>query len=166
MSDETPVRGRVASLNVSGGGVPKRPVGTARVGPEGLEGDRQDDTRHHGGPRRAVCLLALEVLERLAAEGHPIGIGTTGENVTVSGLPWGDVLPGRRLAFEGGVVLEVTGFALPCGKIRGSFADGHVDRLHHEDHPGQSRVYARVVSEGTLVAGEGVSLLPRPSGAA
>lgn len=155
---EHPVEGRVARLLVSRGGVPKRPVPEAAVAPEGLAGDWQRDRRYHGGPDRAVCLFALEVIEALRAEGHPVEPGSTGENVTVEGLPWGDVAPGRRLAFDGGVVLEVVSYAAPCATIRGSFTGGQSRRIDQEIHPGSSRVYARVVSGGTLKEGAAVRL--------
>ena len=47
---------RVARINTSPGGVPKRPVESARVGRLGLEGDAHTDRTVHGGPFRAVCL--------------------------------------------------------------------------------------------------------------
>ena len=156
------VVGRVHSLNVSGGGVPKRPVPEAYVTKNGLRGDTQGDLRYHGGPERAVSLFSLDVIERLRAEGHAIAPGTAGENVTLSGLDWALVAPGARLEFEGGVVLEVASYCVPCGKIRGSFAEGKIHRINQEDHPGESRVYARVVTEGTLREAEPVRLVPAP----
>lgn len=151
--------GRVRSVNVSGGGVPKRPVPEAFVATEGLRGDVQADRRYHGGPERAVSLFSLEVVERLRAEGHPIVPGSAGENLTLEGLDWSLVVPGARLELEGGVVLEVASYCVPCGKIRPSFADGKVHRINQEDHPGESRVYARVVAEGTVRAGVAVRLV-------
>lgn len=155
-----PVVGRVHSLNVSGGGVPKRPVPEAYVTKDGLRGDTQGDLRYHGGPERAVSLFSLDVIARLRDEGHAIAPGTAGENVTISGLDWALVVPGARLEFAGGVVLEVASYCVPCGKIRASFADGKIHRINQEDHPGESRVYARVVFEGTMRAGEAVQLRP------
>ena len=148
--------GRVHSLNVSGGGVPKRPVPEAEVTGNGLRGDVQGDRRYHGGPDRAVSLFSLDVIERLRAEGHPVSPGSAGENVTVAGLDWALVVPGARLEFEGGVVLEVASYCVPCGKIRASFAGGKIHRISQEDHPGESRVYARVIVEGVLREGEAV----------
>ncbi|PYM54959.1 MAG: MOSC domain-containing protein, partial [Candidatus Rokuibacteriota bacterium] len=52
--------GRIAQVNVSPGGVPKRPVPEARVTPLGIEGDGHRDRERHGGPERALCLFALE----------------------------------------------------------------------------------------------------------
>ena len=152
--------GRVHSLNVSGGGVPKRPVPEAHVTRDGLVGDVQADRRYHGGPERAVSLFSLDVIERLRAEGHPVSPGSAGENVTLAGIDWGLVVPGARLELEGGVVLEVTKYCTPCGKIRPSFADGNVHRISQEDHPGESRVYARVVAEGTVREGESARVVP------
>jgi MOSC domain-containing protein YiiM len=80
------MRGRVARLNVSDGGVPKLPVAEARLTPTGLVGDRQRFPLIHGGPDRALSLFSLEIIERLRAEGHPIEPGSTGENLTVAGL--------------------------------------------------------------------------------
>jgi len=151
-----PRAGRVVQVNVSDGGVPKRPVPSARVTRNGLSGDRQRDLRYHGGPARAVCLLALEVIERLRAEGHPIEPGSTGENLTLAGLDWGALGKGSRLRFEGGVQLEVTGLAAPCPIIRGSFAGGGFERLDGQRHPGEARLYCRVLEEGEVRAGEGV----------
>jgi MOSC domain-containing protein YiiM len=138
--------------------VPKVPVPSARVSRSGVAGDRQRDLLYHGGPDRAVCCLALEVIERLRAEGHPIAPGTTGENLTLAGLDWPRVRPGAQLVFAGGVELEVTGFAAPCGNSRGSFKGGEIERLSDKRHPGESRVYCRVLAEGEVSAGEAVRL--------
>ncbi|MDJ0522607.1 MAG: MOSC domain-containing protein [Planctomycetota bacterium] len=155
----TPPRaGTIHRINVSDGGVPKLPVAEAEVGVEGLSTDRQAHPRFHGGPERAVCLLGLDAIERLQAEGHPIQPGTTGENVTVAGLDWSDVVPGVRLAFAEGVELEVLSYASPCAAIRASFEDGRFKRMLADQHPGESRVYARVLEPGTLRVGEACTL--------
>ena len=52
--------GRVEHICVSGGGVPKNPVESARVTTLGLEGDAQTHTDVHGGPDRAVCLFSTD----------------------------------------------------------------------------------------------------------
>ena len=153
-----PSPGRVHQISVSDGGVPKHAVLGAVVDAQGVSGDRQRDLRHHGGPDRAVCLLALEVIERLAAEGHPIVPGSTGENITVAGLDWDAVQPGTRFVFAGGVELQVTSWAVPCRNIAGSFADGGIARLHADADPRSSRAYARVLRGGTLGVGEAVRI--------
>ena len=149
---------RVHQLNVSPGGVPKRPVERASLTPDGLVGDDHDDKVHHGGPDRAVCLYALERIVALSAEGHPVEPGHLGENVTVAGLDWDAVHPGARLRI-GPALLEVTRYTTPCSTIRRSFSDGHFNRIHEARHSGWSRVYARVVEGGEVAAGDVVEIV-------
>jgi MOSC domain-containing protein YiiM len=147
----------IASLNVSGGGVPKRPVARARITAAGMEGDRQRKLDIHGGPDRALCLWSLELIEALRAEGHPVSPGSAGENVTVSGVDWGRVVPGARLRL-GSVLVEVTSYTNPCRTIRASFARWRTGRISQQTHPGWSRVYARVLEEGEVAAGDLVAV--------
>ena len=151
----------VLSLNVSQGGVTKLPIAEAHVGVAGMSGDCQRNLKYHGGPDRALCLFALEVIEALAAEGHPIGIGTTGENVTLAGLDWGEMTPGTRLRLGAAVLVEVTDYTKPCRTIQHSFTGRRSGRISQKTHPGWSRVYARVVAEGVVRAGDPVVLLGR-----
>jgi MOSC domain-containing protein YiiM len=148
----------VHSLNVSPGGVPKRPVPHAVVTTAGLVGDAQRNLKYHGGPERAVCLWALEVIEELRGEGHPVAVGSTGENVTVAGLPWSLVVPGARLAL-GPVLVEITDYTRPCRTISGSFLGGRTGRISQRTHPGSSRVYARVIAGGPLRVGDSVRVV-------
>ncbi|HKE76045.1 MAG TPA: MOSC domain-containing protein [Acidimicrobiales bacterium] len=158
-----PHAGRVVGVHVSQGGVPKVPVASAAVGWRGLDGDRQATRRHHGRVWQAVCLWSAEVIDRLAGEGHPIFPGAAGENVTVAEVDWAALRPGTRLrlgAAEGGAVVEVTLPALPCTKNARRFAGGDVDRMHHERHPGDSRLYALVVTPGSVAVGDEVAVEP------
>ena len=152
--------GRVVQVSVSPGGVPKQPVPAARVGRLGLEGDAQAHRGVHGGPHRAVCLLASEAIGRVAADGHPIVPGSVGENLTTEGVELAHLEPGTRLRFDGGLVLEVSAPANPCDTIRGSFSDGKSGRISILRFPSDSRVYARVLTEGAVATGEGFSVLP------
>src|SRR5437588_9460579 len=112
--------GRLESINVSRGGLPKTSVFEGLVTEEGLDGDRQRDLRFQGGPDRAVILFSLDVIRALQAEGHPIDAGTTGENLTVSGITWEGVVPGSVI-IVGPVRLLVSKYTSPCVKIRHSF---------------------------------------------
>jgi MOSC domain-containing protein YiiM len=150
--------GRIAQLSISAGGVPTRGVARAWVDVLGLEGDAHR-WEHHGGPERAVCLFSLEMIEALAAEGHAIEPGTIGENVTVEGIDWSLVMPGARLRLGDEVVLEVTRYTSPCYKIAPVFLDGACRRVSQKQNPGWSRVYTRVLVEGSLRAGDPVRLL-------
>lgn len=154
-------QGSVVSINVSRGGVPKHPVLTAYVDANGVEGDAQKHLDIHGGPERAVCLYSLEVIEALRAEGHPIAPGTAGENLTLSGIDWQAMLPGARIEI-GDVLLEVTRFTSPCKAIGASFRNGEFVRISQKVHPGWSRVYARVLNEGTVSPGSPAILVALP----
>lgn len=151
--------GILVSINISAGGVPKRRVADARVSLSGLKGDDQDDKTHHGGPDRAVCIYSLERIRELHAEGHPIDVGTAGENMTVEGLDWELVVPGSRLRVGDEVLLDVTSFISPCKTIKESFIDGDFTRISQKHHPGWSRVYARVLSEGGVYFGDIIEVL-------
>ena len=72
--NDMPEVGRIESINVSRGGVPKTPVFEALVTADGIDGDRQRDLRFHGGPERAVVLFSLDVIRALQREGHPINV--------------------------------------------------------------------------------------------
>jgi MOSC domain-containing protein YiiM len=150
--------GSVASINLSPGGVPKRRVNDAKVSRSGLDKDAQDDTIHHGGPERAVCLYSLERIRSLQSEGHPIEPGTAGENVTVEGIDWDLVVPGTRVRVGDEVLLEIASFTNPCKTIKASFIDGKFIRIAQKLHPGWSRVYARVLSEGSIRSGDPVEV--------
>jgi MOSC domain-containing protein YiiM len=141
--------GKLVSINSSGGGVPKRPVLFSNVNSLGLEDDRHID-RNHGGPDRAICIYSLELIKALRAEGHPIDIGTAGENFTVEDLDWSLMQPGALVTAGAEVRLEVTSFTTPCKTIAGSFIDGKFSRISQKLHPGWSRVYARVVTPGAV----------------
>jgi len=151
--------GRIVQLSVSNGGVPKRAVSTARITPAGLEGDAHRNHEHHGGPERAVCLFAMEAIRALQAEGHPLVPGALGENVTLEGLDWSAVQPGARLQLGDEVVVEVTRYTTPCFNIRPAFRGGDYSLVSQKRHPGRSRVYARVITTGTLRSGDAARLL-------
>ena len=147
---------RIFQINISDGGVPKYPVQQAEVTADGLVGDRQADLEHHGGPDRALCLFSLERIIVLQEEGHPIFPGSTGENLTITGLPWDEMEPGVQLRLGSDVCIEITSFTSPCGKIKESFVHGDLRRNSQEDNPGWSRLYARVLKPGVLKIGDAV----------
>lgn len=153
------MRGYVYQLNCSQGGVPKLPVREAELTPTGLVGDVQAKPFIHGGKERALSLYALELIETLRAEGHPIYPGSAGENVTVAGLDWTKLAPGVRLAIGEQVVVEISGYANPCPSIRGSFTEGAYKRISQKLRPGVSRLYARVLRTGHISVGQQVRVL-------
>ena len=150
--------GRLHAIHVSDGGVPKHPRVECSITANGLEGDRQSDVQHHGGPLRAVCLYSLELIEALQAEGHPIVPGSIGENLTISGLSWSALSIGSTIAV-GPARLTLTGVANPCTHIAASFLDDAFVRVSQKVHPGWSRFYACVDREGVVRVGDPVRLV-------
>lgn len=148
----------IHQINVSNGGVPKLPVPAARITIHGLVGDRQRSVGIHGGPDRAVCLFSLEVIEALRAEGHAIAPGSSGENLTLAGVEWAQLKPGDRLRIGETVRLEIVSYTAPCRHNAGWFCDGNYKRISQKRHPGWSRLYARVLAEGTVRAGDAVEV--------
>lgn len=152
--------GRVVHVNVSGGGVPKRPVERAWVGKLGLEGDAHSENTVHGGPHRAVCLFGMEVIERLQSEGHPIEPGGAGENLTTSGIEWSLLPVGTRARVGEKLEIEVSSSTTPCATQVANFSDGNFNRIRIDLHPSDSRMYARVITEGEVKPGDPITLLP------
>ena len=153
--------GRVIQVNLSPGGVPKLPVAEARIGRDGLVGDAHDHDAVHGGPHRAICLLANEAIERVRADGHDgVGPGSVGENLTTAGIELALLPVGARLAVGDEVVLEISGPANPCDVIKHAFVGGKAGRISILLHPTDSRMYARVERKGTVRPGDSIRVLP------
>jgi MOSC domain-containing protein YiiM len=106
-----------------------------------------------------LSLYSKELIDALRQEGHPIGAGTAGENVTVQGVDWNLVMPGVRVRLADSVLLEITSFTKPCKTIRDSFQGGAFVRISQKVHPGWSRVYAKVLQEGEIRTGDAVHVL-------
>ncbi len=157
--------GRLVRINVSRGGVPKRAVPAARVERLGVVGDRHNELGGHGGPLRAVSLFALEAIRRVAGEGHPLEPGGAGENLTTEGLELSLLPVGTVLEIGDDVRLELTGAAMPCRTIRHNFLEGRFGRLSIQAHPSDSRMYARVLSEGEVRAGDAIRVVAAPTDA-
>lgn len=150
----------VHQISASGGGVPKLPVASAVINESGLVGDVQADTVHHGRPWQALCLFSLEAIEKMQAEGHPIAPGYAGENLTISGLDWASLGEGDQIRIGEETVIEITGPATPCQKNSQWFLNGDILRMSESKHPGESRLYAKVISGGPIAAGDPVELVP------
>jgi MOSC domain-containing protein YiiM len=143
-------------INCSPGGLPKLPVPEAWVSVKGMDGDRHRNRVLHGGPDRALCLFSLEILEALQQEGHTVYAGASGENLTLAGLDWTQMKPGDHLRIGEGVHIELTSYCEPCRHNARWFMGENYHRISHRHHPGWSRLYARVLSEGHVRRGDPV----------
>ena len=152
--------GRIASVNVSPGGVPKRPVPRAWVGPGGLDTDAHADPEPtHGGRDQAVSLYSVESIERVAADGHRAFPGAFGENLTLEGIELGRLRTGDRLVIGAdGLVLQLTAHAAPCQTIAHWFVERRIARISPKTNPQDSRWYASVVADGPVATGDPVTV--------
>jgi MOSC domain-containing protein YiiM len=142
-------------------GIWKLPAeGRVAAGRLGLAGDVQADRVVHGGPDKAVYAYAREDTEWWEAElGRPLGHGTFGENLTLSGVDACGALVGERWRI-GSAVLEVSEPRLPCWKLATKMGDAHfIKRFANALRPG---TYLRVIEEGELAAGDEVEVVERP----
>jgi MOSC domain-containing protein YiiM len=156
------MKGRVASVNVSQGGVPKRPIPRAWVTRLGLEADGHFEPEPmHGGIIGAVCLYTVESIDRVAADGHTAFPGAFGENLTLQGIELGELGAGDRLRVgDAGLVIELTKYAAPCQTQGHWFIDRRIARISPKTNPEDARWYASVVTEGWVAPGDPVEVLP------
>jgi MOSC domain-containing protein YiiM len=156
-----PSTGLVLSVNVSPGGVPKRPIAGARLHWRGLEGDAHSKPEPiHGTPAQAACLYAIEAIERVRTDGHQAFPGAYGENLTLAGLDWAGLRRGDRMRIgSAGPLIELTDYATPCDTQARWFVDGRYGRISARAHPEDARWYAAVLEEGFIAAGDEVLLI-------
>jgi MOSC domain-containing protein YiiM len=140
----------------------ERPVTLRRLG---VDGDRIGDLRVHGGPDQAVYAYAIEDTEWWQREvgpelAFPLAPGSFGENLTVRGVDVTNSLIGERWRI-GSAVLQVTSPRTPCTTFAG-FWGVHklIKRFVRAQRPG---AYLRVLTEGTVRAGDEVTVLDRPA---
>ena len=148
ISERTP---RVVSINISPGGIPKRPIDAVRIVFSGLEGDGHNHAKHYR-PEQAVSLQDFEKLSELNKEGYSLLCGTTGENINICNLNVNALAVGTILNFAGGVQLEISKVRHPC------YVLDAIDPRLKEVIIGRCGMYARVIREGVLHVGETINV--------
>ncbi len=138
-------------------GIYKTPVqGLVEIKALGIEQDAICDTKNHGGPDQAIYVYGMtdyawwksELVKELAP-------GTFGENLTISELESTQFNIGDYLHI-GDVTLQVTAPRIPCGTFAARMADPHwVKKFRHAERPG---LYCRVIKQGTIKAGDPVTV--------
>ena len=127
------------------------------VGPLGLEGDTQVDTRFHGGVDRAVYAYAQSDADHwVSALRREVPPGLLGENLRTEGLDVSGARIGERWRTSRGVVLEVTAPRMPCRTLQG-FLDvpDMITRFVSAGRPG---AYLRVIEPGEMAAGDRITV--------
>ena len=154
-NDTKPV---LSHINISNGGVPKYSVEESWISWEGVDGDVQGNQAVHGGKDRALCLFSLDIIDALREEGHPISPGSTGENLTLSGFDWALIQLGDQIRIGKDVHIEIMSYAEPCRLIAPWFHHDDYKRISQKVYPGWSRLYARVLVEGSIRCGDPVRM--------
>lgn len=121
------------------------------LGPLGLAGDAQGDTKHHGGPEKALHHYALDHYRDWEAEiGTRAVLGTAGgfgENLSTLGLTEDDVAVGDVFAL-GSAIIEVSQGRQPCWKLNERFAQP--DMALRVQASGRTGWYYRVLQSGEV----------------
>ena len=141
--------------------IDKRPVdGPVRVTTAGLVGDHVCDTEYHGGPFKAVYAYQEDEAQRWASElGRELPPGWFGENLRLDGIAATDAVIGERWRI-GTTELEVTSPRTPCGTFGVWAAEPRWVKRFSER--GDTGAYLRVVTEGSVGAGDTVQRIHVP----
>ena len=141
--------------------IDKRPAaGPVAVSSLGLDGDECADKEHHGGFEQALYAYAREDLDWWTEQlGRELGNGSFGENLTTAGVSVSTALIGE-IWRVGTVVVQVTSPRVPCVTFKSWLDEPHwVKRFADAGRPG---AYLRVLSAGSIQAGDELSVLSRP----
>ncbi|HEX9935628.1 MAG TPA: MOSC domain-containing protein [Longimicrobium sp.] len=139
----------------------KEPVsGPVFLGRTNLDGDRQADPQHHGGPDKAAMAYAAAHYPLWNAElGRELPHGGFGENFTVEGQDESSVCIGDVYAI-GEARVQISQPRVPCWKIARRWGIRELSaRVQRTRRTGW---YLRVLLEGHVAAGDEVVLLDRP----
>ncbi|WP_406269800.1 MOSC domain-containing protein [Nocardia sp. NBC_00881] len=137
--------------------IDKRPVpGRVAVRSLGLDGDHVCNTKHHGGVHQAVYAYSHADARSWGAElGRELPAGWFGENLRIAGLAVSDAVIGARWSI-GDTLLEVSAPRVPCSTFQHwSGEQQWVKRFTLRSDTG---AYLRVLTEGTIGAGDRVSV--------
>jgi MOSC domain-containing protein YiiM len=159
------VTGVVVQVNVSRGGIPKRPIPSAGLTETGVVGDAWRFP-FHGGPRQAILLITAERIDDVIAQGFALFPGALGENLTTRGLDRHALRLGQRLR-AGEAVIGLTKIRTPCAMldiygpgIQAAIYDARV-QAGDASSPrwGLSGFYASVIQPGTVNPADAITLM-------
>lgn len=167
-SVETVLTGRIVSYTRPGtfSAIAKQPVaGRVAVRTPGLAGDEQGDRRVHGGPDKAVHFYAGEHYATWRRELGALRLldapGAFGENLATRGFDESGICLGDRLRIgTDGLLLEIAQGRQPCWKLNDRFGVANMARRVQDTL--RTGWYARVLTSGSVGAGDDVVLVARP----
>jgi MOSC domain-containing protein YiiM len=128
----------------------------------GLVGDTIGNQTFHGGDDQAVYAYAREDLDSWETQlERTLTDGTFGENLTTSGIDVTGARIGERWCIgTDGLVLEVSAPRIPCRTFQAFLHLNHwIKTFARAGKPG---AYLRVISPGTVRAGDAITIDYRP----
>lgn len=159
--------GSIRALGPKGipSGIDKQPQDRPlRLTRGGFEHDAQGDTKHHGGPDKAVHHYPLD---HYVAWREDVGAlplldrpGAFGENLSTSGVVEADVAVGDRFRV-GSALVEISQGRQPCFRLNLRF--GVADMARRVQRSGRTGWYYRVIEEGVVTPGDRLALVERIS---
>ena len=160
------MQGAIVQVNISPGGLPKRAIAEGWITPLGIEGDLHAHPNIHGGPLKAILIIASEVVDALAARGYPLFYGAMGENLTTRGIDIRRIRIGDQLRV-GGAQIEITQPRGPCSaldiygeSLKLEIYDRQVQQGDFSSPRwGMSGFYASVTAAGPVCLGDAISLV-------
>ena len=157
----------VLQINVSPGGVPKRPIPVGVVTPVGIAGDKQAHPQIHGGPRQAILIITSEGINELKEQGFPLVSRRARRKSHYPrsriGAP---VRIGQRYRI-GDILIEITKVRAPCDTLT-PYGPGIQKAVYDEEvkagNPasprwGLSGFYASILQAGTIHPGDPIQLV-------
>ena len=132
------------------------------VSTTGLAGDGQADLKHHGGVDKAVLAYSFDHYPawRRTLQNPDFPTGAFGENLTISGLDEDSVFIGDVFQI-GPVIVELSQPRQPCWKLARRWRNNELVAMVIAN--GRTGWYYRVLQEGPIEPGLGVTLLCRPN---
>ena len=128
----------------------------------GLVGDTIGNQKLHGGDDQAVYVYAREDLDHWETElARPLSNGMFGENLTTSGIEVTGAVIGEQWRIgRDGPLLEVSAPRTPCRTFSAFLEIGNwIKTFTRAAKPG---AYLRVITPGTVRAGDAISIESRP----
>lgn len=154
--------GKLAPLgprSVPSGIAKNKVTGPQHVTLTGLEGDQQGDTRHHGGPEKAVHHYPREHYSAWLGDGLVADAPGFGENISTQGMTETDICIGDIYRL-GTAMLQVSQGRQPCWRLNARF--GRPDMAYLVQKTARTGWYYRVLEEGEIAAGDPFLLQRRP----
>jgi MOSC domain-containing protein YiiM len=136
--------------------------GPVEVTLTGIKGDGQADLKNHGGPDKAILCYSADHFAFWSKElsRNDVSGGMFGENLTINGLSEDVVCIGDTFAI-GEVVVQVTQPRQPCWKLGRRWNEPTLPKQVVKN--GFCGWYLRVLTLGTIEAGQGCQQIERPN---